>query len=80
MAQDVELVTILETTDATQLALAEGLLEDAGIPYLLNGSKWGPVSKIRAMPALTGDAPFQIQVARHQAAAAEERIAHLRNH
>jgi hypothetical protein len=34
---DAELVVILETNDRIQLAMAKGLLEDAGIPYFVLG-------------------------------------------
>jgi hypothetical protein len=39
--QDLELVAILECKDSIKLALAEGLLDDAGIPYFLSGRIWG---------------------------------------
>ena len=34
---DLDLVVVLETSDSIQLALAKGLLEDAGIPFFLLG-------------------------------------------
>ncbi len=34
---DRDLVVILETNDRVQLALAKGLLDDAGIPYFVMG-------------------------------------------
>ena len=34
--ENLELVTVLECSNAAQLALARGILDDAGIPYLLN--------------------------------------------
>jgi hypothetical protein len=32
-----KLVTVLETNNRIQLAMAKGLLEDAGIPFFMNG-------------------------------------------
>jgi hypothetical protein len=34
---DLDLVVVLETNDRIQLALAKGLLEDAGIPFFVLG-------------------------------------------
>ena len=34
---DLDLVVVLETSDGIQLALARGLLEDAGIPFFVLG-------------------------------------------
>jgi hypothetical protein len=52
LADELELETILKCKDALKLGLARGILEDAGIPYLLNGQRFGPASSIRAFPAL----------------------------
>jgi Putative prokaryotic signal transducing protein len=34
---DLDLVVVLETNDAVQMALAKGMLEDAGIPFYVLG-------------------------------------------
>jgi hypothetical protein len=78
MTDDLELETILKCKDALELGLARGILEDAGIPYLLNGQQFGRTSSIRAFPRLTGDMPFEVQVAKDRAAEARELVAHLK--
>jgi hypothetical protein len=75
--QDLELVTVLVASNLTELALAQGILEDSGIPYLLNGRKWGPVSKYRTSMAFMGDAPLTIQVASDRAPEARALVAPL---
>ncbi len=75
--KDSELVTVLEIGNSVQLGLAEGTLEEAGIPYLLNGQRFGPTSKTRAFMAFTGDVPFRLQVARDRAAEAQALLANL---
>jgi len=77
MAEAMELVTVLECDNAVQLYAAEGILEDAGIPYLLNGQRFGPASKTRAFAAFTGDMPFRVQVAADRADEARALVAHL---
>jgi hypothetical protein len=72
-----DLVTVLECGNSVQLGLAEGTLEEAGIPYLLNGQRFGPTSKTRAFMAFTGDVPFRLQVARDRATEAHALLAHL---
>ena len=78
MADELELETIIKCKDAMELALARGILEDAGIPYLLNGQRFGPASSIRVFPALTGDAPFEVQVAKDRAEEARTLVAQLK--
>jgi len=39
---DLELVTILECANPSQFALVQGILDDAGIPFLVNGRAPGP--------------------------------------
>ena len=81
MPQDLEIVAILECKDSTKLALAEGLLEDAGIPYFLHGRLWGLAtnsyhpSSLRLSSKLP--APLTIQVLRDQEAEARALLAHL---
>jgi Putative prokaryotic signal transducing protein len=77
--QDLELVAILECENSVKLALAEGILDDAGIPYFVNSRWWGPVSKHRAnyVKALGGEFPLRIQVASDRAAEARALLAHL---
>ena len=77
---DQDLTTILVCKDPVQLALAQGILDDAGIPYILNSRSWGPVSNVRAayVTAFGLDAPFTVQVATERAAGASELVAHLR--
>ena len=55
-----------------------GILEDAGIPYLLNGQQFGLTSSIRAFPGLTGDMPFEVQVAKDRADEARALVAQLK--
>ena len=79
MADQLELETILKCKDALQLGLARGILEDAGIPYLLNGQQFGPTSSIRAFPGLTGDMPYEVQVAKDRAGEARALVAQLKS-
>jgi hypothetical protein len=76
MAGELELETIHKCEDALKLGLVRGILEDAGIPYLLKG-RFGPASSIRAFPALTGDMPFEVQVAKDCAEEARALVAQL---
>jgi hypothetical protein len=78
MADELELETILKCENALKLALARGILEDAGIPYILKGQRGGTASSIRAFPALTGDMPFEVQVAKGQAEEARTLVAQLK--
>ncbi len=78
MADELELETILQCKDALELGLARGILENAGIPYLLRGQRFGPTSSVRAFPALTGDAPFEVQVAKDRAGEARALVAQLK--
>ncbi|GEM_PF-3786022 len=78
MSDELELETIFRCKNALDLGLVRGILEDAGIPYLLNGQRFGPVTSIRAFPALTGDTPFEVQVARDRAAEARALVARLK--
>ena len=38
---DLDLVTVLETSDPVAIAAAKGLLEEAGIPYCVLGDEFG---------------------------------------
>jgi hypothetical protein len=78
MADELELEAVLECKDALQLGLARGILEDAGIPYLLNGKTFGRTSSIRAFTAFTRDMPFEVQVAKDRAGEARALLAHLK--
>jgi len=57
--------------------MARGLLEDAGIPYMLNGQRFGPASAKRAFTAFTGDMPYRVQVAADRSEEARALVAHL---
>jgi Putative prokaryotic signal transducing protein len=74
---DLELVPVLECENSVKLALAEGLLEDAGIPYLLNGRVWGVGSKFRPPKPYLLMEPFTIQVPNDRADEARALLAHL---
>jgi hypothetical protein len=78
--QDVKLTTILVCQNRGQLALAQGILDSAGIPYSLHSRLWGPISNAR-VPYATAfdlDGEFTVQVDSRQAAEASDLIAHLR--
>ena len=59
------------------LGWPRGILEDAGTPYLLKGQQFGLTSSIRAFPGLTGDMPFEVQVAKDRAEEARSLVAQL---
>jgi hypothetical protein len=65
---DLDLVTILETSDALRIDLAEGLLESAGIPYLARGEMIQDLfglGRLTAVNPISG--PVCIQVVRADA-------------
>jgi hypothetical protein len=59
-----ELVTVLECDSSVSVSLAQGTLDEAGIPYLINGLPWGPLMEYR--PSIA-DVPCRIQVAKDKA-------------
>jgi len=59
---NVEFVPVLECGDAVTLMLAQGTLEDAGIPYVIKNLRFGiPLLEYRASIA---DVPCTLQVPR----------------
>jgi len=75
---DIELVTVLETGDKGLLALAEGILEGAEIPYLARGEMIQDLfglGRLTAVNPITG--PVAIQVDRRDLADAQALLADL---
>lgn len=76
-ASDVELVTVLESGDPSELLFAESVLREAGIPFVKNGE---PLQELFALGRLgTGfnpiAGPILLQVPGEQADAAAELLA-----
>ena len=73
---DLDLVTILETSDALRIDLAEGLLESANIPYLARGEMIQDLfglGRLTAVNPISG--PVSIQVTRADAERARRVLA-----
>jgi hypothetical protein len=73
---DIDLVTVLETSDAMTIAMAEGLLEDAQIPYLAQGDMIQDLfglGRLTAVNPISG--PVTIKVDRPDAEAAARLLA-----
>jgi hypothetical protein len=69
-----DLVTVLECSNSVSMSLAQGTLDDAGIPYVINGLAFGPNLEYR--PSIA-DIPCRIQVAGDRADQARELLAPL---
>jgi hypothetical protein len=77
-ADDLDLVSVLVTTDQGLIDIAEGLLEGAGIPYLAKGEGIQDLfglGRLTSFNPLIG--PVEIQVTAQDAASAQELLADL---
>ena len=75
---DLDLRVVLETSDLSRIALGEGLLESAGIPYLARGEGIQDLFGIgRLVPVNPITGPVVIQVAAADEARARDLLARL---
>ncbi len=75
---DLDLVTVLATSDAGLIDIAEGVLEGAGIPYLAKGEGIQDLfgfGRLTPVNPITG--PVEIQVNAEDATSARDLLADL---
>jgi hypothetical protein len=76
--QDLDLRTVLETSDLGLIALAEGILEGAEIPYLARGEGIQDLFGMgRLVPVNPVSGPVEIQVTADNEARARDLLADL---